>query len=53
LSPSGFEKFVTDLFERLGYQRVTLRGRSGDQGADILAERMDREWLFSANTIKA
>lgn len=39
LSPSGFEEYIGDLFEGLGYQRVNIRGGSGDQGADILAEK--------------
>lgn len=39
LSPSGFEEYIGDLFEGLGYQRVNIRGGSGDQGVDILAEK--------------
>jgi len=39
LSPRGFEEFIGDLFEGLGYQRVNIRGGSGDQGVDILAEK--------------
>lgn len=39
LSPSGFEEYIGDLFEARGYQRVNIRGGSGDQGADILAEK--------------
>ena len=39
LSPSEFEEFVKELLEELGYEKTTQRGRSGDQGADILAEK--------------
>lgn len=39
LSHSGFEEYIADLLEGLGYQRVNIRGGSGDQGVDILAEK--------------
>lgn len=39
LAPGEFEAYVRDLLETLGYQKVTLRGGSGDQGADVLAEK--------------
>lgn len=39
LSPNGFEEYIGDLIEALGYQRVNIRGASGDQGIDILAEK--------------
>lgn len=35
LSPYEFEQYVADLFRRKGYQ-VSLRGRSGDNGVDLL-----------------
>lgn len=34
LSPGAFEAYVGQLFRRKGY-KVTLRGRTGDQGVDV------------------
>lgn len=34
-----FESFIADLLRELGYQKVKITSGSGDQGADILAER--------------
>ncbi|HVS82656.1 MAG TPA: restriction endonuclease [Pyrinomonadaceae bacterium] len=39
LSPKEFEKFVEDLLAELGYEKTNQTGGSGDQGADILAEK--------------
>jgi len=39
LSPSEFEEYIGELFEELGYRRVNIRGGTGDQGIDILAEK--------------
>lgn len=38
LSPEGFEEFVAELFEALGY-RVDRVGGTGDEGADLLVEK--------------
>lgn len=35
LSPKAFERYVANLFRQKGYA-VTLRGRSGDHGVDLL-----------------
>jgi restriction system protein len=38
LTPEGFEEFVAELFEALGYE-VERTGGSGDEGADLRARR--------------
>jgi len=40
LRPAEFEQYIGGLLEARGYQKVTVRGAPGDQGADILAEIM-------------
>jgi len=42
LSPEGFEEFVAEVFEALGYE-VEVVGGTGDQGADL---RVRREGLL-------
>ncbi len=34
-----FEQYSANLFEELGYEKVTVTGSSHDQGADIIMER--------------
>ena len=38
LTPEGFEEFVAELFEAMGYQ-VDHVGGTGDEGADLMARR--------------
>lgn len=38
LTPEGFEEFVAELFEAMGYE-VDRVGGSGDEGADLMARR--------------
>ncbi len=38
LTPEGFEEFVAELFEAMGYE-VERVGGSGDEGADLLARQ--------------
>lgn len=38
LTPEGFEEFVAELFEAMGYE-VERVGGSGDEGADLMARR--------------
>ncbi len=38
LTPEGFEEFVAELFEAMGYE-VDRVGGTGDEGADLLARR--------------
>ncbi|MDR3634494.1 MAG: restriction endonuclease [Isosphaeraceae bacterium] len=38
LTPEGFEEFVAELFEAMGYE-VEQVGGTGDQGADLLVRR--------------
>ena len=38
-TPKEFEEYLSDLYQELGYQRANLRGRSGDEGTDILVEK--------------
>jgi restriction system protein len=40
LDPEGFEEFVAELFEALGYA-VEIVGGSGDEGADLILRRRD------------
>jgi superfamily II DNA or RNA helicase len=42
----GFERLVVRLLLSTGYQSIQLIGASGDEGADVVANRGDRRWLF-------
>ncbi len=37
LSNKGFEIFIKDLLEKLGFDDVQITGRSGDSGIDLKA----------------
>ena len=52
LSPGEFEKAVSELLEAHGYERVRVRGGSGDQGADILAEKMNERVAIQCKRYK-
>jgi hypothetical protein len=43
LNPAEFEMLVADLFERLGYENVTISGGAGDKGVDIRASRTESD----------
>lgn len=45
LSPAEFEERVAQLLRDLGWQRVQVRGGSGDRGVDITAERNGQLYL--------
>lgn len=47
LSPAEFEERVAQLLRDLGWQRVQVRGGSGDRGVDITAERDGQLYLNS------
>lgn len=36
-----FEQWCADLLKKCGYENVTVSGKSGDQGVDIIAEKDD------------
>ncbi|WP_157497440.1 DEAD/DEAH box helicase family protein [Leifsonia sp. Leaf264] len=42
----AYERSLTRLLPLLGYQHVSLIGASGDGGADVLATKNSRRWLF-------
>lgn len=49
----AFERTVMRLLVGLGYQSVQLVGTSGDGGADVVATRDGRRWLFQVKRWKA
>lgn len=42
----SFERMIGRLLTAEGFQYVALVGRSGDGGADVLAQKRGRRWLF-------
>jgi superfamily II DNA or RNA helicase len=42
----GFERLVFRLLLHSGYEHLQLVGGSGDQGADVIASKGGRRWLF-------
>ncbi|MFD1775423.1 DEAD/DEAH box helicase family protein [Paenibacillus rhizophilus] len=42
----AFERVVSRLLAHEGYQGIRLVGQSGDRGADVLAHRAGKRWLF-------
>src|SRR4051794_1873860 len=42
----AYERMVGRLLTAEGFDYVALVGRSGDGGADVLAHRRGRRWLF-------
>ncbi|MGH9932833.1 MAG: restriction endonuclease [Pyrinomonadaceae bacterium] len=52
LSPTEFEKAVGEVLEAHGYEKVRVRGGSGDQGADILAEKMNERVAIQCKRLK-
>ncbi|TFC26435.1 DEAD/DEAH box helicase [Cryobacterium sp. TMT2-18-3] len=42
----AYERAVTRLLPLLGYEHVSLIGQSGDGGADVLATKAGKRWLF-------
>jgi HJR/Mrr/RecB family endonuclease len=53
LSFGEFEEFVKELLQELDYEKVTLRGGSGDQGADILAEKDGQRFAIQCKQYKS
>jgi len=41
LDPYEFENFTANLFLKMGYTSVSVAGRTGDKGVDIIAENPD------------
>ena len=44
----SFERAICRLLQAEGYENVRIVGGSGDHGADILATRFGKRWLFQA-----
>lgn len=42
----AYERSLSRLLPLLGFEHVSLIGRSGDGGADVLASRGGKRWLF-------
>jgi superfamily II DNA or RNA helicase len=42
----AFERIVSRLLAHEGYDGIRLVGQSGDRGADVLAHRAGKRWLF-------
>ncbi|WP_411556987.1 DEAD/DEAH box helicase family protein [Plantibacter sp. MPB07] len=42
----AYERVLTRLLPLLGYEHVALIGESGDGGADVLATKAGKRWLF-------
>lgn len=42
-----FEEYVAKLYQKLGFETTVTR-KSGDQGADIIAERQGRKYIIQA-----
>ncbi|WP_372814292.1 DEAD/DEAH box helicase family protein [Paenibacillus sp.] len=42
----AFERIVSRLLAHEGYESIRLVGQSGDRGADVLAHRAGKRWLF-------
>lgn len=42
----AYERALTRLLPLLGYEHVALIGQSGDGGADVLATKAGKRWLF-------
>lgn len=52
LHHNDFEHYVKELFEAREYEKVTLRGGSGDQGVDILAEKNGERVAIQCKCVK-
>lgn len=50
MDPGQFEVLVAELLEKLGYENVTVTGRSGDKGIDIVA-RLSMGGITSVKTV--
>lgn len=50
MEPSEFEKYIADLFNRLGYNSEAV-GKSHDGGIDVIAEKMDENIIYNAKNI--
>ncbi len=44
----SFERAICRLLQAEGFENVRIVGGSGDKGADILATRFNKRWLFQA-----
>ena len=44
----AFERAIGRLLLHDGYEGVKLVGQTGDRGADLLAHRAGKQWLFQA-----
>lgn len=46
MSGTDFEKFCVELLQRNGFAQVEHTGKSGDQGADIIAYKDDKKYVI-------
>ena len=53
LSWQALERAVTRLLIHDGYQDVRLVGQSSDQGADLIAHKFSKRWVFQVKKLKA
>ena len=44
----SFERAICRLLQAEGYQNVRKVGGSGDKGADVIASKFGKRWLFQA-----
>ncbi len=44
----SFERAICRLLQCEGYKNVRIVGGSGDKGADVIATKYDKRWLFQA-----
>ena len=52
ISWQAFERLISRLLVCSGYQNVRMVGGSGDHGADLLAQKNGKRWLFQAKQWK-
>ena len=48
----AFERMLSRLLSYDGYENVRLVGGSGDHGADVIASKYNKRWLFQAKQWK-
>ncbi len=48
LTPEEYERFCSALLENNGW-KIQITQKTGDYGADIIALKKIKDWLFSAN----
>ncbi|MCC8114207.1 MAG: restriction endonuclease, partial [Bacteroidales bacterium] len=49
----AFERMICRLLAYEGFQNIRLVGGSGDRGADVIATKFNKRWLFQAKQWKS